>query len=106
MSLTGNVGRVGFLPKEMLPAALNQRVGCMRGGENTINKSYLYFYLQSECFKRDCLDSAKGVAQLNISTEWLKSYEILLPPICEQKRIVNKITELSAVLDEIKNLLA
>ena len=30
MSLTGNVGRVGFLPNELLPAALNQRVGCIR----------------------------------------------------------------------------
>ena len=30
MSLTGNVGRVAILQKEMLPAALNQRVACLR----------------------------------------------------------------------------
>ena len=30
MSLTGNVGRVGMLQKEMLPAGLNQRVECIR----------------------------------------------------------------------------
>ena len=30
MSLTGNVGRVAVLEKEMLPAALNQRVACLR----------------------------------------------------------------------------
>ena len=101
MSLTGNVGRVGFLKKEMLPAALNQRVGCLRGSENIIDKEYLYYYFQSNSFKKDCLESAKGVAQLNISTEWLKSYEILLPPLCEQKRITNKIYELFQILDDI-----
>ena len=102
MSLTGNVGRVGFLNKEMLPAALNQRVGCLRGSENIIDKEYLYYYFQSNSFKKDCLDSAKGVAQLNISTEWLKSYEILLPPLCEQKRITNKVNELFQLLDKVK----
>ena len=101
MSLTGNVGRVGFLNKEMLPAALNQRVGCLRGSENIIEKEYLYYYFQSNSFKKDCLDSAKGVAQLNISTEWLKSYEILLPPLSEQKRITTKVNELFQILDNI-----
>ena len=30
VSLTGNVGRVGLLQRELLPAALNQRVACLR----------------------------------------------------------------------------
>ena len=30
VSLTGNVGRVALLKKEFLPAALNQRVACLR----------------------------------------------------------------------------
>ena len=101
MSLTGNVGRVGFLHKEMLPAALNQRVGCLRGGEGIICKEFLYYYLQTDSFKHDCLDSAKGVAQLNISTEWLKEYKILLPPYVEQRRITKKISEIFSLLDTI-----
>ena len=101
MSLTGNVGRVGFLHKEMLPAALNQRVGCLRGGEGIICKEFLYYYLQTDSFKHDCLDSAKGVAQLNISTEWLKEYKILLPPYLEQRRITKKISEIFSLIDTI-----
>ena len=101
MSLTGNVGRVGFLPPEMIPAALNQRVACLRGGDDVISKYYLYYYLQSELFKKDCLGSAKGVAQLNISTEWLKSYPILLPPLSEQERIVRSIDSIFMILDNI-----
>lgn len=101
MSLTGNVGRVGFLTKEMVPAALNQRVGCLRGGDGIIDKGFLYYYLQCDTFKRDCIDSAKGVAQLNISTEWLKAYQILLPPINEQRRIAKQIDTIFNRLDEI-----
>jgi len=38
MSLTGNVGRVGILNKKMLPAALNQRVACLRLKDNCISR--------------------------------------------------------------------
>ena len=101
MSLTGNVGRVGFLPKEMIPAALNQRVGCLRGGEDVIDKKYLFYYLQSDTFKQDCLSCAKGIAQLNISTEWLKKYRIMLPPLSEQQRIIGKISSIFNLFDTI-----
>lgn len=42
LSLTGNVGRVAILPANFLPAALNQRVACLRNG-NAVNKMYLYW---------------------------------------------------------------
>lgn len=101
ISLTGNVGRVGFLPKVMIPAALNQRVGCLRGGEDVIDKKYLFYYLQSDTFKQDCLSCAKGIAQLNISTEWLKKYRIMLPPLSEQQRIIGKISSIFNLFDTI-----
>ena len=50
MSLTGNVGRVGLLPQSFLPAALNQRVACIRENELLIDKEYLYYLFQSNEF--------------------------------------------------------
>lgn len=105
MSLTGNVGRVGILPEELLPAALNQRVACINEYKEIILKKYLYFVFQSNRFSKDCVNAGKGVAQLNISTEWLKYYNIYLPPLAEQYRIVQKIEELFSVLDNIQNAL-
>ncbi len=105
MSLTGNVGRVGFLPKGMLPAALNQRVACFRFEEQVITKKYLWCVFRTECFKEDCINSGKGIAQLNISTEWLKNYTLPIPPYAEQQRIVARIEELFATLDKIQNSL-
>ena len=100
MSLTGNVGRVGLLPKSMLPAALNQRVACLRLKDESI-KPFLLWYLQSPVFRERCESSGHGMAQLNISTEWLKQEYIPLPPLPEQQRIVAKIEELFEQIDKI-----
>ena len=105
MSLTGNVGRVGFLPQIMLPAALNQRVCCIRTTEEIIYKKYLYIFFQSNLFRTACESSAKGVAQLNVSTEWLKNFLIALPPLAEQQRIVEKIEQLFCLLEQIEESL-
>ena len=101
MSLTGNVGRVGILKADMLPAALNQRVACLRLHNEEI-KPFFYHYLQSEIFRMRCESSGHGMAQLNISTEWLKQELIPLPPLAEQRRIVAKIEKLFAEIDKLK----
>ena len=99
ISLTGNVGRVGVLPKSMMPAALNQRVCCLRINKEKVNLKYLFYYLRQYNFIQDCIKASKGVAQLNLSTKWLAEYEILLPELSEQQRIVERIEELFSQLD-------
>ena len=93
MSLTGNVGRVAILEKELLPAALNQRVACLRLKSNKITKSYLFHFLNSNFFEQQCIMASNGVAQKNMSTEWLKDYEIPLyiPLQIEQIRVCSGI---------------
>lgn len=76
LSLTGNVGRVAMLSNDYLPAALNQRVACLRIKKQDVLLKCLYYALLSDKFERDCISSAKGIAQKNMSTEWLKDYEI------------------------------
>ena len=99
VSLTGNVGRVGILHKDMLPAALNQRVCCIRINENYVLTKYLYFYFMRSQFIRECISASSGVAQLNLSPNWLKKKNIPVPPIEEQRRIVSRIEELFSELD-------
>lgn len=100
LSLTGNVGRVGLLDKKFLPAALNQRVACIRIKDNGIlDKLFLFNFLNSNNFEQKCVQYSKGVAQKNMSTEWLKNFEISLPPLAEQRKI-------AAVLDKVSDLIA
>ena len=103
MSLTGNVGRVAIIDASFLPAALNQRVACLRiKSEDSVRKEYIFYFCLQKQFVSDCIKSAKGSAQLNMSTEWLKEYPIPLPPLAEQQRIVDRIESLFAKLDEAK----
>lgn len=100
ISLTGNVGRVGLLQKEMLPAVLNQRVGCIRiKNEKILNKRYLFNILNNNIFERDCINNSKGIAQKNLSTEWLKEYEINLLNINEQEKIANELDKVQEIID-------
>ena len=98
LSLTGNVGRVALLDKKWLPAALNQRVACLRIKDDRIIKDYLYFALLSDKFENDCIKSSKGIAQKNMSTEWLKDYEIPLPSEQKQREIVSSLKHLSTII--------
>lgn len=107
ISLTGNVGRVALLQKEFLPAALNQRVACLRiKDESILDKSFLFNFLNSDFFENKCIESSKGVAQKNMSTEWLKEYEIPLFSIDKQLRISNKLDTISNLIFLRKQQLA
>lgn len=105
MSLTGNVGRVGLLSKDLLPAALNQRVACLRVKDKSICLYYLFHYLNSSIFENEAILSSTGIAQKNMSTEWLKKHNIPIPPLSEQERIVEELDCLSGVIEKKKQQL-
>ena len=105
LSLTGNVGRVGLIPESLLPAALNQRVACLRVASEKILHSYLYSILNTDLFENSCIDAASGVAQKNLSTEWLKKYKIPLPPLEVQREIVAEIECYQKLIDGCRELI-
>lgn len=81
VSLTGNVGRVGLMTKELLPAALNQRVACLRPkNSNRLDIRYLFALLNLDKFENAAIEASSGSAQKNLSIKWLKSHRIAIPP--------------------------
>ena len=105
MSLTGNVGRVAMLEADMLPAALNQRVACLRLKSSKISKKYLFHILNSDYFEQQCIQSSKGVAQKNMSTEWLKDYESPLYSPEHQNKIVSVLDRVHLIINTQKKQL-
>lgn len=87
------IGKLAFLGIE---AATNQAVCGIYKNEN-INSNFLFNFLS---FKKQYLvKQSIGGAQPNISQGILKNLEIPLPPLPEQKKIVEKIEELFSGLD-------
>ncbi|MDD3662784.1 MAG: N-6 DNA methylase, partial [Candidatus Pacebacteria bacterium] len=106
VSLTGNVGRVGLIKKELLPAGLNQRVGCIRLlNKNEVLLDYLFHVLNADLFESECIRSASGIAQKNLSTEWLKKFKIPLPPLDTQKKIVEEIDRYQSIVDGAEQII-
>lgn len=73
MSLTGNTGRVAMLSESDLPAALNQRVCCLRPISETVLVRYLFHLLGQDCFENIAMANSTGGGQKNLSTTWLSN---------------------------------
>ena len=101
ISLTGNVGRVAKLEKKFLPAALNQRVACVRANKR-ISDEYLYYMLNSNYFENKCASQSKGVAQKNLGITNLKKIKIPVPPMEIQEKIVKVLDQAQALIDKRK----
>lgn len=102
MSLTGNVGRVAILPQAAMPAALNQRVACIRPRSYNVMTRYLYHWFDQDEFEKNAMNAASGAGQKNMSTSWLNRQLIPIPPKPVQEEIVkilDSFTELEAELE-------
>ena len=82
---------------------LNQRVAICREKTSDIHHLFLLYFLQTQ--SKSFLDSASGVAQPNLSTEQMKQYNIPVPPLGEQERIVGELDCLSGVIEKKKEQL-
>lgn len=102
VSLTGNVGRVGRIQSQHLPAVVNQRVGLIRPLTDEINDKYLFQYLNSNKFEHEAIQNSNGVAQLNLSSKWIENYEISLPLFKDQIRIAHLLEKTESLITERK----
>jgi len=99
MSLTGNIGRVAFLPASMLPAGLNQRVECIRV-KNNLLKKYLFFYFRNTAFVNEAIKNSTGVAQLNLSIKWLGDHMVPIPERKTMELIVSSLEQIDELIEK------
>ena len=97
---TGKMGNYTLEEK----AYLNQRVGNIRiKAESVLYPKYRDFFMLTK--SNDVLKMAYGGAQPNISGKMIESLLLPLPPLTEQKRIVEKIEEIFSALEFIEESL-
>src|SRR3989344_2911052 len=105
ISLTGDVGRVGRISKELLPAVLNQRVGRFFNFTNEVDIGYLFTILNSKKFEQQVISASEGAAQKNTSTRKIKDIKINFPKSSmDQKAIVKKIDALSLETKKLEKI--
>ena len=92
---TGKIG-VNQTNKKIL---LNQRVGKFEP-KQALNKLYLFNFLLTKI--EYSLEISVGAAQPNLSTAQIKNFQIPLPPLHEQKRIVAILDQAFTAIDQAK----
>jgi len=103
ISLTGNVGRVGVINNNHLPAVINQRVARVSlKSDSIIIKQFLLYFIKSSYFIKELVKAGHGAAQQNISTKDVENLEINFPPLSEQLRIVKILDEVFAKTAQVK----
>lgn len=102
-SIAGALGRTVLVTEDILPANTNQALALIRlKTDVTIEKSYLLLALKTSVTMKQVEKHGGGVAQQNLSLEQLKSFDIPLPPLPEQKRIVALLDTVFADLEQTR----
>ncbi len=101
LCIRGSIGKHCIYPFDT--GAIASSMVIIRKSLPNMNK-FLFYYLESFCFKQEVKKYDNGTAQPNLSASDLKRFNYLLPPLNEQKRIVEEIEKRFAVADEVQKV--
>ncbi|MCD6526862.1 MAG: restriction endonuclease subunit S [Desulfuromonas sp.] len=93
--------KVAIVPSEYDGALLNQRVAAIEVNSNIVLRQFLYSFLCTQSVIGYVKKQANTLMQPNLSITDLKNLSVSVPPITEQKKLVEKIGALS---DEAQHL--
>ena len=96
ITVAGTIGRVGTIPPELDGANLTENAD--RLVFRFINQQWLVYCLQSQNTQEQIQDATTKVGQPKLAIVRIEQLLIPLPPLAEQKRIVEKIDEIFAKL--------
>lgn len=91
LNITGDsVARVCQVPKDILPARVNQHVSIIRPHKDILDARYLRYFLVSPLMQQymNAL-AASGATRQALTKGMIESYEIPAPPLPEQKAIAS-----------------
>jgi type I restriction enzyme S subunit len=97
IAMYGSIGKLGITDIE---CATNQAIAFCKPDPKKADLRYLFHAFMG--LRPKFLSRGQGLAQKNISQRILRAWEIGLPPLAEQKRIVAKVDELMALCDRLE----
>ncbi|MBD1924235.1 restriction endonuclease subunit S [Microcoleus sp. FACHB-831] len=100
-SIAGTLGRIGIVHQNDLPANTNQAVSIIRLVK-PILPEYIAHFLSSHLLEARIREQRRGVGLQNLNLKQVSEFEISLPPLNEQRRIVGKIEALKARSQGVK----
>ncbi len=98
------IGKTGFADRDIPKTQIGAFLRIVRPKQKALSP-YIRLIFQTDDYKGYIRNVAKGSNINNVKNAHLQNYQIYLPPLEEQQRIVQKIEELFSVLDNIQKAL-
>ena len=101
ITIAGTIAQVGIVPIQFNNMNLTENAA--RITPHIINKLWLKFFFESSLIKNSLLDKVNQVAQPKLALKRIIDTFIPLPPLNEQKRIVEKLDSIMKLCDELES---
>ena len=98
------IGKAGFADRDIPKTQIGAFLRIVRPKQKALSP-YIRLIFQTDAYKDYIGNVAKGSNINNVKNAHLQNYQICLPPLSEQQRIVQKIEALFSVLDNIQEAL-
>ncbi|MBR0529354.1 MAG: restriction endonuclease subunit S [Ruminococcus sp.] len=99
ITVAGTIGRVGTIPDEIDGANLTENSD--RLVFTSLDKNWLVFTLSADTVQKQISYLTTQVAQPKLAIKKIQEFILPLPPLAEQKRIVERVEEIFRILDTI-----
>lgn len=100
ITVAGTIGRVGKIPEEIDGANLTENAN--RLVFSCIQQDWLIKWLESSIVQSQIVNVTTKVGQPKLAIKRIQELLIPLPPLAEQKRIVEKLEQLLPLCDRLK----
>ena len=101
ISAVGTIGKTYIVKETDCFYYKDASVICLKRWSNDILSNFLKLLLASDLLQKQMYANSSGTTVDTITISVAQEYILPLPPLAEQKRIVNKIEEIFKSLDEI-----
>jgi len=100
ISITGDTGMVGLVPPHLGEAYINQHIALARPGSNLV-PAFVARALTAPSLLGRLQGAQRGIKN-SLGLDDVRRLGIPVPPLAEQKRIVDKVDQLMALCDELE----
>ncbi|HII91196.1 MAG TPA: restriction endonuclease subunit S [Methanosarcina sp.] len=101
ISCSGSVGRVAVVDKDEAYVMVRS-AALVKPYLRYVNSKYLAYTLRSPLVQNQIVEESRSTAQSNLFLGKIKKLKIILPPLAEQKRIVEKVDALMNLCNQLE----
>lgn len=103
MSINGTIGNMAYFNNEMV--VIGKSIAYFNSSKR-ISKNYLFFYLQNNQFLEYFCEALTGSTIKNLGLNVIRKAKLLLPPLPEQLRIAEVLSDTDLYITTLERLIA